>query len=149
MAKQLKQYTRESDINVGDAGAARGYSGAPTMPMLTYAADELPVRATSDTCDMYLVRRDSSASLLRNKSTVSVPVWRFCFVRLRIATRQAGRRPSRLLMRSTTPLRILEPPKPVRQSISTAHSPSMHSQALVGYSLGRPNLGEATCVGER
>jgi hypothetical protein len=35
MAKQLKQYTRVSDINVGDAGVARGYSGAPTMPMLT------------------------------------------------------------------------------------------------------------------
>ena len=117
MAKQLKQYTRVSDINVGDAGVARGYSGAPTMPMLTYAAEELPVRVTSDTCDMYLVRRDSSASLSRNKSTVSVPVWRFCFVRLRIAARQASRRPSCLLMRSTTPLRILEPPKPVRQSI--------------------------------
>jgi len=55
MAKQLKQYTRVSDINVGDAGVARGYSGAPTMPMLTYAAEELPVRVTSDTCDMYLV----------------------------------------------------------------------------------------------
>ena len=55
MAKQLKQYTRVSDINVGDAGVARGYSGAPTMPMLTYAAEELPVRVTSDSCDMYLV----------------------------------------------------------------------------------------------
>lgn len=30
MAKQLKQYTRVSDINVGDAGVARGYSRAPT-----------------------------------------------------------------------------------------------------------------------
>jgi hypothetical protein len=55
MAKQLKQYTRVSDIDVGDAGVARGYSRAPTMPMLTYAAEELPVRVTSDTCDMYLV----------------------------------------------------------------------------------------------
>jgi hypothetical protein len=87
------------------------------MPMLTYAAEELPVRITSDTCDIYFLRSDSSASLSRNKSTVPVPVWRVCFVRLRIATRQAGRRPSRLLMRGTTPFRILEPPKPVRQSI--------------------------------
>src|SRR5271170_8386662 len=55
MAEQLNQYTRVSDINVGDAGVARGYSGAPTMPMLTSAAEELPVRATSNTCDMYLV----------------------------------------------------------------------------------------------
>src|SRR5580692_10090211 len=30
MAKQLKQCTRVSGINVGDAGVARGYSGAPT-----------------------------------------------------------------------------------------------------------------------
>ncbi len=34
MAKQLKQYTRVSDINVGDAGVARGYSGAPTLRAL-------------------------------------------------------------------------------------------------------------------
>ena len=33
------------------------WSRIPTMPMLTYAAKELPVRVTSDTCDMYLVRR--------------------------------------------------------------------------------------------
>jgi hypothetical protein len=52
MAKQLKQYTRVSDIKVGDAGVASGDSGTPTMPMLTYAAEELPVRVTSDTCDM-------------------------------------------------------------------------------------------------
>jgi hypothetical protein len=56
MAKQLKQYTRVSGINAGDAGVARGYS-IPTMPMLTYAAEELPVRVASDTSDMYLVRR--------------------------------------------------------------------------------------------
>jgi hypothetical protein len=54
MAKELKQYTRVSDINVGDAGVARGYSGAPT-PVLTYAAEELSTRVTSDTCDMCLV----------------------------------------------------------------------------------------------
>jgi hypothetical protein len=28
MAKQIKQYTPVSDINAGDAGVARGYSGA-------------------------------------------------------------------------------------------------------------------------
>jgi hypothetical protein len=26
------------------------------MPMLTYAAEELPGKVTSDTCDMYLVQ---------------------------------------------------------------------------------------------
>jgi RNA polymerase sigma factor (sigma-70 family) len=53
--KRIPTYARVSDINVGDAGVARGYSGDPTLPMLTYAAEELPVRVTSDTCDMYLV----------------------------------------------------------------------------------------------
>jgi hypothetical protein len=55
MAKQLKQYTRVSDINVGDAGVARGYSGAPTMRMLIYAAKESPVGITADAGEMYLV----------------------------------------------------------------------------------------------
>jgi len=99
---------------------ASGDSGAPTMPMLTYAAEELPVRVTSDTCDNVLVRRDIIGQLIKKQVDGARSGVRFCFVRLRIAIRQAGRRPSRLLMRSTTPLRTLEPPKPVRQSISTA-----------------------------
>ena len=55
MAKKLKQYTRVSDFNVGYADVTRDFGGAPTMPVLTYAAEESPVRVTSDTCDLYLV----------------------------------------------------------------------------------------------
>jgi hypothetical protein len=44
MAKQLKQYTRVSDINVGML-MSQAATAEPTMPMLTYAAEELPVRS--------------------------------------------------------------------------------------------------------